>query len=78
MYHLPKSLEMDNVVILEFQIMETIGNLNDHSDQVAIFQKQSQRRCPAKPLGEVQSYPEKSVVSRDGNSGSNATVENAL
>ena len=51
MYHLPKSLEMDNVVILEFQIMETIGNLNDHSDQVAIFQKQSQRRCPAKPFG---------------------------
>jgi hypothetical protein len=30
MYHLPKSLEMDNVVILEFQIMEKTGNLNGH------------------------------------------------
>lgn len=59
MYHLPKSLEMDNVVILEFQIMEKTGNLNGHSDQVAIFQKQNQRRCPAKPFGGGEELPGK-------------------
>ena len=67
---------MDNRVILEFQITEKIGNLKGHADQVGIFQKQNQRRCPAKPFGEVKSYPEKSFVSRDGNwnSGSNDTA----
>ena len=68
MYHLPKSLEMDNVVILEFQIMEKTGNLNGH------LSKAESEKGPSKPFGEVKSYPEKSFVSRDGNSGSNDTV----
>lgn len=51
LHHLPKSLEMDNRVILEFQITEKIGNLKGRSDQVGIFQKQNQRRDPASLSG---------------------------
>ena len=73
MDHQLKGLEMDTLLIPEFQIIEKLGNLNGHPDQLAIFQKQNQKRCSTKPL-EVKSYPKKSVVSRAGNSGSNTTV----
>lgn len=39
--HLPKGLEMDTLVILEFQITGKGGNVNVHPDHLAIFQRPS-------------------------------------